>query len=73
MSKQVSLVLFEAIVVGIILLVTAYAIRYAFVAAGIDAHQNAIIFISGFLFHVVFEYTGINLWYSIKYCELVKN
>jgi hypothetical protein len=27
-------------------------------------------FISGFLFHITCEYSGINLWYAIKYCSL---
>ena len=37
------------------------------VTGKIDMDMIKIIFLSGFLFHLVFEYTGINFWYSVNY------
>ena len=28
-------------------------------------------FIIGFVFHIVFEWTGINLWYAQEYCKII--
>jgi len=68
--KSYSLVLFEAVVVGICLILFYYLTGYVLRYVNID---NILIqlFISGALFHLVFEYTGINEWYSIKYCDIL--
>jgi hypothetical protein len=68
----VSFVMFEAVVVGLCLILAVYAVKFGFQVTGLQVNQTLVLFASGFLFHVVFEYTGINLWYSIKYCELTR-
>lgn len=70
MKKQVSLVLFEALVVGVGLILI-YEIVKAFVAPK-EKSNYIVLFSSGVLFHLIFEYTGVNEWYSIKYCNLLK-
>lgn len=69
MKKEVSLVMFEALVVGIGL-VLIYEIVKAFVKPK-ERVNYSVLFISGVVFHLVFEYTGVNEWYSKKYCQLL--
>jgi hypothetical protein len=66
--KSVRLITIEAIVVGVCLIAFVKLIRYLY-----DPKDEMILlFMAGVLFHIVFEYTGINLWYSIEYCKLQK-
>ena len=62
-------VLVEAIVVGICLVIFIEIASKIFGVFGMSTRN--IIFTSGVLFHLFFEYTGINMWYSKKYCELI--
>jgi hypothetical protein len=67
-KKPISLVLLEAFVVGIILVIFYYIFDKYF--SKYLSNQNKLyilLFISGFMFHIIFEYTGINLWYSKQY------
>ena len=73
-------VLMEAIAVGIITVVLGSVVGYAVgkllpskvVASGIckggnDKRQMEItLFLTGFIFHVIFEYGGMNKWYCIN-------
>lgn len=34
-------------------------------------HMLLSVFISGGLFHIICEYTGVNIWYSKQYCDIV--
>ena len=38
-----------------------------------NCHMMFSIFISGYLFHILCEYTGVNTWYSKDYCEIIPN
>jgi len=67
-AKHVSTVLFEALVVGLGLLVLFYLLQKLFAKMS----QPMLLFIAGALFHIICEYTGVNQWYSIKYCNLLK-
>lgn len=70
MVKEISLVLFEAVIVGF-----GLAILYEIVKMVIAPKEKAnylLLFVSGVIFHLLCEYTGVNQWYSIKYCKLVQ-
>lgn len=69
MYKQVTTVMIEALIVGICLVVFTKLVEVVIIksAGKIDMDMIKIVFLSGFLFHIVFEYTGINYWYAINY------
>lgn len=80
MSKPVSTVLLEAVVVGIVLIPFVYISGYfAKLVVGKPSlpeicsswNENYImevnLFMAGFLFHVVFQILGINQWYADNY------
>jgi hypothetical protein len=67
-TKSVQTVIIEAIIVGICLVFLTKLVEVIITATKkIDMDMIKIIFLSGFLFHLVFEYTGINFWYSVNY------
>lgn len=71
--KSASTVLLEAAFVGATLIVLVTLLQ--FVAPklyGSQVPQSVILFIAGALFHLIFEYTGVNTWYSMNYCKLIK-
>lgn len=63
----------EAPIVGIIFLCIFAALYYLLLLT--NKNKNVILYMSLFLssalFHVLCEYTGINVWYSKNYCELI--
>lgn len=73
-KKPVTTVLFEAIIVGV-LLVILYKIIESIVVNLLKIKSNLkylfILFLSGFIFHVICEYLGVNMWYSKNYCKLL--
>ena len=72
-KKSIQLVGFEALVVGICLAILVYIVKKYIVVPNITGYSTDIelFIIVGALFHVLFEYSGINLWYSLEYCKLV--
>lgn len=73
-KKSVSLVIIEASVVGVCLVLLVYLVKkYINLLPDISGYKYDIelFFIVGFLFHILFEYSGINLWYSLEYCKLI--
>lgn len=68
-KKTVITVLIEAIVVGICLLGLVKILGNFILTSPqtINTDIIKVIFISGFLFHIIFEYTGINFWYATNY------
>lgn len=70
MSKSVGLVLFEASVVGVFLILLVYIVKQFENYLPVKSDMM-VLFLAGFLFHVIFEYTGVNAWYSREYCKLL--
>lgn len=74
-KKKVINVLMEASIVGICLVLLVKIFSY--IAKYIpditnSSKQIELLFISGFMFHILFEYTGLNVWYSTEYCKLLE-
>jgi|UniRef100_A0A6C0AMQ2 hypothetical protein len=72
-KKSVTTVLIEAVVVGICLILFGNLIEYfKNYIPNISGMKDKIeiYFIAGFVFHIVFEWTGINLWYAKEYCKI---
>jgi cation transporter-like permease len=73
-KKKVINVLIEASIVGICLVLLvkmfSYTVNYLPNITN-TSKQIELVFVSGFMFHMLFEYTGLNVWYSIEYCKLL--
>lgn len=73
-AKPVSLIAIEASVVGICLILIVYILKnFMTYIPNFSGKREDIefLFVVGVIFHVMFEYTGINLWYSKEYCKLL--
>ena len=73
-KKSFFKVLVEAIVVGLLLVLLCFIL---FLISDKDPLSRSyldyiLIGIAGSLFHILCEYSGINVWYSKNYCELYK-
>ena len=74
-KKPITLVLTEAIIVGVCL-IGFVKLTQIYILPKIpdwSGQKNTIelYIISGALFHLAFEYSGVNLWYSKEYCKLL--
>jgi hypothetical protein len=58
--KTVSTVLLEALIIGGLL-----AVLYMLIS--MHTKPLTAVFLSGALFHLIFEYTGVNAWYARTY------
>ena len=67
MKKPPSSILIEAIVVGILLIIVYHIVDKSF-----TYDNNVILFISGALFHILCEISGVNLWYVHNYNEILQ-
>jgi hypothetical protein len=73
-AKHVSLIAIEASVVGVCLIILVYIFKnFITYIPNFSGKREEIefLFVIGVIFHVMFEYTGINLWYSKEYCKLL--
>lgn len=74
--KPLSTVLLEAVVVGAVLvgLVKLSETLILPYLPNISGHKEKIEFflVVGALFHLFGEYMGVNQWYSVKYCQLLR-
>jgi preprotein translocase subunit SecD len=67
MNKSVISIFFEALIVGILLILVYNPIYYLLK----DYNNNFILFLSGFLFHILCEYSGVNIWYVNDYKRIL--
>lgn len=70
-TKAVSTVLTEAIVVGSVLVVlyklVSYLLPKKFMSSNSEGRNIVILFLAGAVFHLMFEYSGVNMWYAKNY------
>ncbi len=74
-QKKLSSVLIESTVVGVSLavlvkLVKNFVLQYIPDISGNKEGIELLVTV-GFLFHMICEYTGVNLWYAKEYCKLI--
>lgn len=67
--KNYTTVLIEAVVVGIGLVILVELLKI--LSGNAFGRQMILIFVAGFVFHILCEYTGINSWYAKNYCKLI--
>jgi hypothetical protein len=72
-SKTLNLVLLEASIVGIGLVVLVYIFKQldVYIPDLFGYKEIQTLFIVGALFHLLCEYTGVNVWYAKNYCKLL--
>lgn len=75
-AKSVSRVLVEATVVGALLIIfhdiTVRALGMNSFSKKLAENKQVLLFIVGVIFHTACEYSGINKWYSLDYCEKIR-
>ena len=71
MLKSISVVLFEAVIVGISTVLIALFVTKLSLPPLINNPMIDGIFYTGLLAHLLFEYSGGNIWYSKQYCALL--
>lgn len=80
--KPVSNVIIEAIIIGVIFVILfapiLYLVKTYITLQQFDLLPTLLIESSfggvvGFLFHIICEYSGLNVWYSKEYCKRISN
>lgn len=66
--KKIDTIILESSVVGFLLVLIFFIIQHV-INEQINIKYH--LFVSGFLFHLICEYTGLNKWYSLEYCKLI--
>lgn len=66
-NKKYSLIFLEAIIVALSMAVMSVFVKYVYKTD----NYIEVTAISGFLLHLLFEYTYINEMYSVHYCDLL--
>ena len=67
--KAIQTVLLEAVVVGVLLIVIYYILEI--VLQKFKLHQIVLLFLAGSLFHLICEFTGVNIWYVKEYSKIL--
>lgn len=76
MNKDIQLLIIEGIIVGLGLILVFNLTTAVLDKLSEEFNFNkfnlpVLLFLSGFIFHIACEYSGINIWYSLKYCEIL--
>jgi hypothetical protein len=77
MQKPFSIILMEAVVVGILLIIVYNIVDLILLSYKLDDkmsllfYKGLVLFVSGFIFHILCEITGINLWYVKDYNKYI--
>ena len=74
--KNFTTIILEAVIVGVSMVFISLFIDKYF-----DVYLPKItkiamvdgVFYTGILAHFIFEYSGVNIWYSKEYCKILKN
>jgi hypothetical protein len=69
--KNVSTLLIEGVVVALLIALIYYVLRMAVSYKQTLLNDTLAIAMAGLLAHLLFEYTGMNAWYSKEYCKLL--
>jgi hypothetical protein len=71
MNKPISRIIIEAIFVGLLFIPLFMLVQYALLQF---KQQNMLLtlFLTAALFHIVCEYTGLNLWYVQDYNKFIR-
>lgn len=73
-KKNILTVFIEGLVVGAVLISLIFIVHFVInLFYKVENINYITIFISGFLFHIIFEYIGLNLSYCIDYYKLTQN
>jgi RsiW-degrading membrane proteinase PrsW (M82 family) len=77
MKKSISTLFIESVVVGIgsLILFLIVLVLLSYIKQLKDnhpVHMAVSVFVSGMIFHLICEVSGVNIWYSKKYCELLQ-
>jgi hypothetical protein len=71
--KSITVLLLEAIIVGISLVIIALVInKLPELPTLVNNPMIDGIFYTGLIAHLLFEASGVNIWYSKNYCSLLK-
>lgn len=66
--------LFVSVVLVILFLIILTLTSYIeFLQKDHPKHMLASVFVAGGLFHLICEWTGLNVWYSKEYCKLLNS
>lgn len=79
--KPISTILIEAFVVGVLLIVVYKGVEAVFFSnipvdqlhpASLNTkNQYYLLFLTGAIFHIICEYTGVNIWYVKEYNKIL--
>ena len=78
MSKSLGVIAFETIFVGfwlviLFLIILNLTSHISLLQKNHPYHMIASVFLSGGLFHLICEISGLNIWYSKEYCKILKD
>jgi hypothetical protein len=68
MSKPIITIIMEAIIIGLLFVALFYIVKNTFTKSQIFVQ----LFLTASLFHIICEYSGLNIWYVKDYNKYLK-